>query len=73
MKKTNSKQVGGSHYENMAIGPVEYIMKNNLNFLEGNIIKYVSRYKHKGKCQDLHKLIQCANMLMDYEYGEDHD
>lgn len=70
MKKKN-KQVGGNHYENMAIGPVEYIMKNNLNFLQGNIIKYVSRYKNKGKREDLQKVIQCATMLMDYEYGEE--
>jgi|TARA_R110002153_G_scaffold50997_1_gene143488 hypothetical protein len=69
--KKKSKQVGGNHYENMAIGPVEYIMKNNLNFLQGNIIKYVSRYKNKGKREDLQKVIQCARMLMDYEYGEE--
>ena len=36
------------HYSQGAIQPMKYIAANNLSFFEGNIIKYVTRYKHKG-------------------------
>ena len=45
------------HYDKVgfAIQPIEYITANELDFLEGNIIKYVSRYPHKGGVNDLLK------------------
>ena len=49
------KQVGGSHYKDCMIQPVEFIAKNKIGFLEGNIIKYVTRYKEKNGIEDLHK------------------
>ena len=48
-------QVGGSHYKNMTIQPVEFIERNNLGFCVGNIIKYVCRYKDKNGIEDLKK------------------
>ena len=33
-----NKQVGGKHYASMAIQPVEFIVANELGFLEGNIV-----------------------------------
>lgn len=51
----NDKQVGGEHYKAEAIQPWDYITSNNLGYLEGNIIKYVSRYKSKNGVQDLEK------------------
>ena len=41
-------QFGGDHYKQMKIQPVEYIMANNLNYLEGNAIKYITRHSLKG-------------------------
>ena len=38
------KQVGGDHYKNCKIQPVEYIESNGLGFLMGNVVKYVTRY-----------------------------
>lgn len=61
-KKT---QVGGSHYVNMAIQPVDYITKNNLGFLEGCVVKYVSRWKDKNGKEDLLKARHCIEMLLD--------
>lgn len=49
------EQVGGNHYETMALQPWEIIEKNNLDFWEGNIIKYVLRYKDKNGLEDLKK------------------
>lgn len=61
-KKT---QVGGTHYVNMAIQPVDYITKNNLGFLEGCVVKYVSRWKDKNGKEDLLKARHCIEMLLD--------
>ena len=61
---SNNKQVGGNHYLTMAIQPVEYITRNKLGFLEGNAVKYISRWKHKGGRQDLQKAIHCLELLI---------
>lgn len=42
------------HY-NKKIQPLDYIEANGLDFAEGNVIKYVSRYKEKGGLDDLLK------------------
>ena len=60
-------QVGGSHYKVMAIQPTEYIVKNGLNFVEGNIIKYVTRYKIKGGLEDLKKAQHYLSILIELE------
>jgi hypothetical protein len=50
----NDTQTGGTHYQ-VAIQPWDYIVANNLGYLEGNVIKYVTRYKNKGGIEDLRK------------------
>lgn len=64
------KEVGGTHYEQMKIEPVDYIMANNMNFLEGNVIKYVTRHRLKNGKQDLEKAIDCLKLLIKYEYSD---
>ena len=51
----NATQVGGQHYKSKAIQPWDYIASNNLGYLEGNVVKYVSRWKDKGGVEDLKK------------------
>jgi hypothetical protein len=51
----NEKQIGGNHYKDKAIEPWDFIVANNLGFLEGNIIKYIARYKEKNGVEDLKK------------------
>jgi len=53
--RANAQQVGGSHYAVKAIQPWDFIIANNLGYLEGNIVKYVSRWKDKGGVEDLKK------------------
>jgi hypothetical protein len=53
--KANAKQVGGAHYSVKAIQPWDYIIANDLGYLEGNVVKYVSRWKDKGGIEDLKK------------------
>jgi hypothetical protein len=52
-----NSQVGGSHYKQYAIQPVEYAMANNLNYCQANAIKYVTRYRDKNGKEDLLKAI----------------
>ena len=51
-----SRQVGGNHYKDFHIQPYEFISKNDLSFFQGNVIKYVCRYKHKNGIEDLEKI-----------------
>lgn len=58
-------QVGGNHYADMAIQPTEFIIKNGIGFAEGNVIKYVSRWKKKGGIDDLLKAQHYLDMLIE--------
>jgi len=49
------KQIGGNHYEKQKIQPIDYIEANNLSFCEGNIVKYITRWKYKNGLEDLEK------------------
>lgn len=64
-----SSQVGGSHYKDMPIQPIEYIHANGLGFLEGNAIKYITRWRTKGGVQDLEKARHYIDMLIGFEDG----
>lgn len=65
------KQVGGNHYKDLAIQPIEYITKNKLNFSEGSIVKYITRHKYKNKDEDIKKVIHFAKLILQLEYGYD--
>lgn len=60
-------QIGGSHYTDMPIQPIEFILKNNLGWSEGNAIAYISRWRKKGGLQDLRKAVDTLNKLISYE------
>ncbi len=57
------KQVEGDHYKKYTIQPIEFITKNNIPFIEGNIIKYICRWKDKGGTKDLDKVIHYVELL----------
>jgi hypothetical protein len=65
--KPYSQQIGGSHYSKYAIQPTDYIIKNKLNFCEGNVIKYVTRWRDKGGKDDLLKAKHYIDMLIETE------
>ena len=56
------RQIGGSHYKNFLIQPYEFIAKNDLSFFQGNVVKYVCRYKLKNGIQDLQKIIHYCEL-----------
>ena len=59
-----------SHYTQGGIQPIDYIEANNMNFLEGCIIKYITRYKYKNGLQDLKKAKNYLDRLIDREEKE---
>lgn len=65
------RQVGGSHYRNMAIQPAEFCEANNLNYCQCQIIRYICRTKNSRK-QDLLKARHMIDVLMHIE-GYVHD
>ena len=65
-----SQQVGGSHYKDMVIQPVEFIEKNNLGFCAGNVIKYICRYKNKNGIEDLKKARHYIDLLIEIETAD---
>lgn len=44
-----------NHYSRWKIEPLDFIMANDLDFLRGNIIKYIMRYDAKNGVEDLKK------------------
>jgi hypothetical protein len=61
------KQVSGSHYKDKGIQPIIYIHANNLGFCEGNVVKYVTRWREKGGIADLRKAIHYIELLIQLE------
>jgi hypothetical protein len=60
-----NKQVGGSHYRDKGIQPIIYIHANNLGFCEGNVVKYVTRWRDKNGVADLKKAIHYLELLIE--------
>jgi len=65
------QQEGGDHYKSMAIQPVEYIQRNGLGFIEGCVVKYVSRWRQKGGVDDLKKARHFLDILIEMEAPEE--
>lgn len=71
--KASEKQEGGNHYKRYSIQPTEFIHRNGLNFIQGNVIKYLMRYKEKNGLQDLEKAKHYIDLLIEFEYGKEHE
>lgn len=63
-------QIGGQHYKDMKIQPSEFIVANDLNWYEGNAVKYICRHHMKNGKQDLEKAIHYLQLAIDYYYPE---
>jgi hypothetical protein len=62
-----NKQVGGSHYRDKGIQPIIYIHANELGFCEGNVVKYVTRWREKNGIADLEKAKHYIELLIELE------
>lgn len=74
-KDALSKQVGGHHYKDLSIQPMEYSERNDLGALAHSIIKYATRAGRKGDKNDhkldIEKIIHCAELWLQIHYNED--
>ena len=61
------KQVAGNHYKDLPIQPVEYIHANAMGYLEGNVVKYVSRWRKKNGIADLEKAKHYIELLIELD------
>lgn len=60
-------QEGGDHYKGLKIQPIEYMHANGIPFAEGNVIKYVTRWRDKGGIADLKKARHFIDLLIELE------
>jgi|TARA_R110000803_G_scaffold32033_3_gene70963 hypothetical protein len=60
-------QVGGAHYQKGVIQPIEYIHANDLPFIEGSIVKYITRWRSKNGVEDLEKIKHYVDLLIELE------
>lgn len=65
--KAIESQVGGSYYKDMAFQPIELIAALRCSFIQGCIIKYISRYKNKNGAQDIKKCIHYAQLAIELD------
>lgn len=66
------KQIGGQHYKDQVIQPVEYIHANGIGYFEGNVIKYVTRWRKKNGIADLEKAKHYIELLIELETRNAH-
>jgi len=63
----NETQIGGNHYKAKSIQPWDFIAANQIGYFEGNIVKYVSRWRDKGGINDLKKARHYLDKLIELE------
>ena len=66
----NNDKIKPSYYGS-GIDVIEFCLRNNLTFMQGNVIKYVTRYKKKNGIEDLEKAKEYIVRLIEFEKRED--
>lgn len=66
----SQRQVGGDHYRDREIQPVEYAHANDFGYCESFVLKYITRHRDKGGAEDIRKAIHSLELLLEEEYGE---
>lgn len=64
-------QEGGNHYKLLGIQPVEYIEKNQLDYFQGNVVKYITRHKAKNGAEDVKKAAHYCQLILELQYGKE--
>lgn len=65
----SANNTGPGHYKDKAIQPWDFVVSNNLGYLEGNVIKYITRWRQKDGVQDLRKAKHYIEKLIEMETG----
>ena len=67
----NSKEkdnIKPDHYGNGKIDVISFCQANNLDFMQGNVIKYITRYRKKNGLEDIRKAVEYINRILANEY-----
>lgn len=64
MSNPLDKQEGGNHYKQFKIQPIEFITANGLDYLQGNVIKYICRHKFKNGREDVKKAMHYLEFVL---------
>ena len=67
MSEANKNQIAGTHYSKQVIQVWDYVTENGIPYLEGNVIRYVSRWRDKGGLEDLLKARHYVDKLIENE------
>lgn len=65
-----ARQEGGGHYKDLKIQPIEYIHANGIPYMEGNVVKYISRHRVKNGAEDVKKAIHYCQLILQMEYPD---
>lgn len=65
MMKNRKRQVAGTHYSRLRIEPVDLMVIFKMDWFQGEILKYSSRYNHKNGLEDLKKAISVCQLAID--------
>ena len=63
--KATKTQIGGTHYHKSSYQPIEFISHRNLNFFQGNIVKYITRHRCKNGKEDLLKCVHYCELALE--------
>ena len=68
--RANDTQVAGNHYKQFQIEPWDAIVDWGLGYLDGNAVKYLSRWRHKNGIEDLKKARHYIDKLLEVEQAK---
>ena len=63
------ENVSPDYYARYDIEPISFIMRNQVPYAEGNVIKYVLRHDMKGGKEDIDKAIRYLEMIKEERYN----
>ena len=63
------ENVSPDYYARYDIEPISFIMRNNIPYAEGNVIKYVLRHDMKGGVEDIDKAIRYLELIKEERYN----
>jgi len=64
-----NQQVGGTHYSDMKIQPMEFFEANNIPANDAIAIRYILRHRKKNGAQDLDKAIDMLQKIKELVYS----
>ena len=68
MNNKEKDNIKPDHYRNGKVDVIDFCQANNLDFMQGNVIKYITRYRKKNGLEDVRKAVEYINRILANEY-----